>query len=53
VVYSTEWLNLGHMTGNLIDPTDLIDTVEAIVTCRASIPTVTLAPLAGAAPAPA
>ncbi|MBL7492327.1 SDR family oxidoreductase [Frankia sp. AgB1.9] len=39
-----EWLRLGYMTGNLIDPDDLVDAVDTVVRCRSAIPTLTLTP---------
>ena len=40
----TEWLRLGYMTGELIEPDDLVDTVAGIIRSRGNLPTVTLAP---------
>jgi hypothetical protein len=37
---------MGYMTGNLIDPSDLVQVLDTVIRCGSAIPSLTLAPLA-------
>ncbi|MDG4667915.1 SDR family oxidoreductase [Mycobacterium sp. 236(2023)] len=45
---STQWMSLGYMNGNLVEVDDVINTVEAVLTCSnaGTFPSLTLAPRA-------
>jgi NAD(P)-dependent dehydrogenase (short-subunit alcohol dehydrogenase family) len=39
-----DWIAMGYMTGNLIDPSELVQVLDTVIRCGSAIPSVTLAP---------